>query len=184
MTGFMDVLKKRLEEIALPRAGPPMSPGQPVGGTKDMFSKVAAPTVPDPAPMSVGFSPDQMEDYVGQYGGVQGLMEKVQSAREGEQSADPNLSALSKEDLAALDRYTTFAQMGEQGASPVEKVGGVLNMGLTEGVKMVPGAQDLLSALYEKYSGGKPGDPKFFGGANTSKANLGNIVASIYGAMR
>ena len=131
----------------------------------------------------IGYSPDRMEDEVRAAGGVMPLMAAVQSARYREPSADPDLLAMTPEDRAALDRYTNFAQMKAQGGGPLDYVGGMANMALTEGLKMVPGADKAASAAWNTLKG-TPGQASFFGGADQSAPSLANLLAAHYGYMR
>jgi hypothetical protein len=110
-------------------------------------------------------------------------MAAVQSARYNEAGADPRLLALSPEDRAALDRYTTFAQMAEDGVGPIGYLGGMANMAATEGFKAIPGAQEAASAVWN-YLQGTPDGASFFGGADQSKPNLANLIAAHYGYTR
>jgi hypothetical protein len=55
-------------------------------------------------------------------------------------------------------------------------------MALTEGLKASPTLQGVASDAYRAYKG-TPDAPDFFGGEDTSKPNLANLVASHYGYM-
>jgi hypothetical protein len=131
----------------------------------------------------LGYSPDLLEDQVQAHGGVQPLMGAVQSARYKEAGADPRLLAMSPENRAALDRYTTFAQMKEDGGGPLDYLGGMVNMAATEGFKAIPGADKLASRAWNAVAG-TPKAASFFGGADQSKPSLANIVAAHYGFTR
>lgn len=136
----------------------------------------------------VGYSPEQLEDWTQRFGGVDPLMERVQSARYREASADPALLDLTPENRAALDRYTTFAKMREQSSNPLESaanyVGGMGAMAATEALKAARPAQRVASAIWSAVSGGKQSDPQFFGGQDTSGPSLANLLAAHYGYVR
>jgi hypothetical protein len=139
-----------------------------------------------PEQKRIGYSPDMLEELLKQFGGVEGAMGAVQQARAGEQSAPPEMLAMSPEDRAALDRYTTFAKMREQSSGmdvPINYLGGMTNMAATEALKAVPLLQRGASKAYN-WVQGTPNAPDFFGGADTSKPNLASLLASHYGYTR
>ena len=134
-------------------------------------------------PASLGYSPELLLEQLKRAGNSPvSLGVNVSNARWGQPEADPALAAMTPEDRAALDRYATFANMaqGNPAMDAVNYLGGMGAMGLTEGVKLIPGAQDVLTALQSKFLG-TAAEP--FGGKDTSKPNLANLVASHYGFM-
>jgi hypothetical protein len=136
-----------------------------------------------PSQPKMGYSPELLEEQVRMQGGVLPAMGAVQSARYKEQGADPRLLAMTPENRAALDRYTNFAQMREQGGGPLDYMGGMINMAATEGLKAIPGADRAASAVWNRVTG-NPRGASFFGGADQSKPSLANIMAAHYGYMR
>lgn len=131
----------------------------------------------------IGYSPERLDDEVRARGGVQPAMAAVQAARYREAGADPTLLAMSPEDRAALDRYTTFAQMAEDGVGPIGYLGGMANMAAAEAFKAIPGAQTAASAAWN-YLKGTPDGAQFFGGQDQSRPNLANLIAAHYGYTR
>jgi hypothetical protein len=134
----------------------------------------------------IGYSPERLEEMIQSLGGIGPAMESIQSARANEASASPALRALSSEDRAALDRYTTFAQMRQNSsgiATPINYLGGMVNMAATEAFKAAPAIQNVASQAYNAYQG-TPDAPNFFGGEDTSPPNLANLAASHYGYTR
>lgn len=134
-------------------------------------------------PDRLGYSPDQLEDQVTRLGGLDPATTAVQSARAGEQFADPELMNMSPNDRAALDRYTNFAKLAEMSDNPllsgINYVGGMGAMGLTELLKLF-GGDEAASAAWNK---GKKGT-KFFGGKDQSRPALSNLTSAHYGFMR
>lgn len=135
----------------------------------------------------VGASPELLRDAEKKAGGIDPLMQKVQSARYREASADPDLMAMSPQDRAALDRYTTFAKLGANSRNPVEAgvnyLGGMGAMAATEGMKYARPVQRGASKAWNALMG-TPNAPPFFGGEDTSEPNIANLLASHYGFKR
>lgn len=133
----------------------------------------------------IGASPELLEDEVRRLGGIDPLMAGVQSARYREMGADPTLVAMSPEDRAALDRYTTFARLRERSGNPVSAginyLGGMGAMAATEAMKYAQPVQAAASRAWGALTGS---ETPFFGGADTSEPNLANLLASHYGFTR
>ena len=133
---------------------------------------------------NIGYSPDQRADVASQHGGAQNLLSDVLAARYHEQGAPADLTALTPEDRASLDRYSNFARLAKASSNPLEAavnyLGGMGLMGVTEGLKFAQPVQQAASTVYNMATGGnKP----FFGGQDTSSPSLANLVAAHYGFM-
>ena len=134
-------------------------------------------------PIPIGYSPDILRDELKEAGGDPiSLGAKVAAARQGHVGASPKMEAMPSGDRAALDRYATFYRMAQQDKNPIKRginyLGGMGAMGLTEGVKLIPGAQKALTAVQGKVLG-SAAEP--FGGKDTSEASLANLAASHQG---
>lgn len=136
----------------------------------------------------LGYSPDQLEDWSKRYGGPDNLMREVLAARYKEASAKPELLALTPEDRAQLDRYANFAVMKNQTTNPVTSaanlVGGLGAMAVTEAAKAAPSVQQAMSSTWNRVTGQPESKTQFFGGADTSKPSLANVIAALYGYTR
>ena len=134
----------------------------------------------------IGYSPERLEDAVKAGGGIDKTMAGVQSARYNEVGAPDIFKKLSPTQLAAIDRYTSFAKMRQQSKNPLEAgvnlVGGLGAMAATELSKKL-GTDKGLSWLYNKWRG-TPGAANFFGGVGKSPASMGNLTSSLWGFLR
>ena len=135
----------------------------------------------------IGSSPELLRDLEQKKGGVQPLLGKVLSARYHEAGADPDLVAMSPEDRAAVDRYANFAKMASDSSGPVRAganyVGGMGAMALTEAMKYARPIQSGASKAWNMIQG-TPDAAPFFGGEDTSRPNLANLLAAHYGFKR